>query len=644
MEDPCECPVPGFCPRYKIHQEAYPHAVCRGVTLPGLPAVSAEKSQAYREQWRADLDGTGRRLSLQSPPGGDQKPTFRPPPPPAILPGVGTELGRLLAELGVSPPPGCACASRARLMDEWGVEACDRERREEIVAWLRSEYANVGWFDAARIAVRMARSGFLLRLNLTDPAPGLLTEAVRRARGRPVVFDQGGNGIGDGIMALCAVAGWRVENPSRRCRLDVSAHALPWVSLFAGVDAFGLHAADHSEFPVVGGVQVNVGYTAEIESKGVGGRMGRYLANVRAGRHVLPPLRDPARVRAIRADLAGAVVLAPYSAGVDREYSLPAFVEVERHLRVTGYRTVVIAPEESRGHVSGGSHLFGGELVVGASPEAVASVVTNAGCVVGNDSGMAHLAGVLGTPAVALCGPVAGQLVYGCYPSVRVINGPLPCSGCFWQPPDHDPDRCYPKCPSLAAIPPADVAAAVDEILLPTYTGGRSLLCWKKLRVLRDAMLLTNELVAWGDAAEFGVYQGGGAKFIRKYATGPVHLFDTFTGIPADDPGGHRAGDFGDTSLDAVRAFLGDGFVFHPGHFPDSAPPGLAFRFVHVDADTAASTRAAVEYFAPRMVPGGVIVWDDYEWENCPGVKPVIDATFGDRVERASEYQAVVRF
>ena len=48
-------------------------------------------------------------------------------------------------------------------------------------------------------------------------------------------------------------------------------------------------------------------------------------------------------------------------------------------------------------------------------------------------------------------------------------------------------------------------------------------------------------------------------------------------------------------------------------------PTGV--RLVHLDADLYESTKDCLAYFAPRIPPGGVIVLDDYDAPNCPGVR-----------------------
>ena len=76
-----------------------------------------------------------------------------------------------------------------------------------------------------------------------------------------------------------------------------------------------------------------------------------------------------------------------------------------------------------------------------------------------------------------------------------------------------------------------------------------------------------------------------------------------------------------------VKAFL-KGFEnvhFHAGVFPEAAPvelkPQPSFKFVHLDVDLHRSTSAALEWFYPRLVRGGIIVAHDYSDVTVPGVK-----------------------
>lgn len=144
-----------------------------------------------------------------------------------------------------------------------------------------------------------------------------------------------------------------------------------------------------------------------------------------------------------------------------------------------------------------------------------------------------------------------------------------------------------------------------------------------------------------GAVAEVGVFRGGTAKLIAD-ATRPlvVHLFDTFAGMPETDLDidGHRKGDFGATSLDSVRNFVGEPqrVMIHCGLFPETATEveGTQFCFVHIDVDIYESVKASIEFFYPRMMVGGIMVVDDYGWKQCDGVKRAIDEYFGRRTER----------
>jgi len=150
-----------------------------------------------------------------------------------------------------------------------------------------------------------------------------------------------------------------------------------------------------------------------------------------------------------------------------------------------------------------------------------------------------------------------------------------------------------------------------------------------------------------GDFAEAGVFRGGTAWFLADLLAErgdqrPLHLFDSFAGMPADaDPlrDGHAGGDFGDTSLEAVRALLAPypNAVFHPGFLPATFA-GLEdrrFAFVHVDVDIHAAVRDAIAFFYPRLVPGGVLLFDDYGFEIYKrAARKAVDDAFADKPEQ----------
>ncbi len=127
-----------------------------------------------------------------------------------------------------------------------------------------------------------------------------------------------------------------------------------------------------------------------------------------------------------------------------------------------------------------------------------------------------------------------------------------------------------------------------------------------------------------GDFAELGVYKGKTAKVI--HLCNPLrnlHLFDTFEGFPGEDlldekgrAATYTPRHFSDTSTEKVKAYLGDhsNIYFHQGYFPDTANAikENTFAFVSMDADLHHPTLAGLEFFYPRLSPGGIIMVHDY--------------------------------
>ena len=165
-----------------------------------------------------------------------------------------------------------------------------------------------------------------------------------------------------------------------------------------------------------------------------------------------------------------------------------------------------------------------------------------------------------------------------------------------------------------------------------------------------------------GDFAELGVYKGESARIIHRMdPSRKFHLFDTFEGFKAEDLQGetglaadYTTRNFADTSLELARRTIGgnENVVFHPGRFPESvsrlpfaaqnhfktaydtqltvngdrltASGQTAYALVNLDADLYLPTKAALEYFYPRLSPGGVFLIHDYNYK-WPGIKKAAD-------------------
>ena len=147
-----------------------------------------------------------------------------------------------------------------------------------------------------------------------------------------------------------------------------------------------------------------------------------------------------------------------------------------------------------------------------------------------------------------------------------------------------------------------------------------------------------------GSFAEFGVYRGGCAYMVlsgtRPHEGRSYFLFDTFEGIPASNLTQAEieagfAGRLADTSVDQVRSRLepwksqlqfvaGDIFKTLPA--TETGP----IAFAHIDLNAAAPTEEALRYAWARLLPAGIVVFDDYGWQEYDDQKRLIDRFFAD--------------
>jgi hypothetical protein len=157
-------------------------------------------------------------------------------------------------------------------------------------------------------------------------------------------------------------------------------------------------------------------------------------------------------------------------------------------------------------------------------------------------------------------------------------------------------------------------------------------------QAVQNARRLSNGNV---QMAEVGVYKGGGTYFVASiveqlFENKPtIHAFDTFEGHFREDlspnlDGPHdQPGKFQDTSFEAVQTYLSPfpNVVLHKGRFQERsvAVSEETFAFAHLDVDIYAPTLFCLEFFAKRLITGGMLVVDDYGFKTCEGAKQAVD-------------------
>jgi hypothetical protein len=195
--------------------------------------------------------------------------------------------------------------------------------------------------------------------------------------------------------------------------------------------------------------------------------------------------------------------------------------------------------------------------------------------------------------------------------------------------------------------------ARLELIILGGHKQSHTMRAIRAARAGRESLLSGNEAFTVyslarsqshldGEMAEVGVYQGVSARLISVASGGvPLHLFDTYAGLPdvdATEKGRMRAGHYA-ASLSSVQTFMSDrpDITYHPGLFPETAGPcrEKRFSFVHLDVDLKSGTLACLEFFYPRMLPGGVILSHDYSY--LDGVRSAFTEFLSTRRERAVE-------
>jgi len=208
-----------------------------------------------------------------------------------------------------------------------------------------------------------------------------------------------------------------------------------------------------------------------------------------------------------------------------------------------------------------------------------------------------------------------------------------------------------PRTSAAAVDLPADISDADREII--NSVRGFSLTSTERLITLIGAVrhVVRNEIP--GAIAECGVWKGGSMMAVAKTLlderdmTRELYLYDTFEGMSepteldksydgrsareqlSETPTGEGVWCY--SSLDEVEGNLAStGYPIDRMHFvkgkiedtiPENNPPQLAI--LRLDTDWYESTRHELEHLFPLLVPGGLLIIDDYgHWE---GARKAVD-------------------
>lgn len=165
--------------------------------------------------------------------------------------------------------------------------------------------------------------------------------------------------------------------------------------------------------------------------------------------------------------------------------------------------------------------------------------------------------------------------------------------------------------------------------------------------------LLEKALVHPGDVIECGVYRGASLRRIARTAKDiaperTVFGLDSFEGFPdggisEQDTRQFRGetrlmGKFKDANdvparLNRMAEVFDIRLELRRGYFENTLPTvsSQEFCFLHIDCDTYAGHKEVLESLYDQLVPGAVIVFDDYDAKSWPGATKAVDEFLGKK-------------
>jgi O-methyltransferase len=195
------------------------------------------------------------------------------------------------------------------------------------------------------------------------------------------------------------------------------------------------------------------------------------------------------------------------------------------------------------------------------------------------------------------------------------------------------------------------------DALLQSETGRAELASILDAECASSALigLLEQSLHLEGDIIECGVFRGASTRRIvhtmaKHRANKTLYACDSFEGFPVfgvtkEDVSPFRpiarlrtkfraAADVPNRLTEFFSVYQVDGRIVK-GYFEDTLASinSQRFCFIHLDSDTYSSHVFCLNALYDKLVPGGILVLDDYAQPAWPGATQAVDAFFADKPE-----------
>lgn len=188
-----------------------------------------------------------------------------------------------------------------------------------------------------------------------------------------------------------------------------------------------------------------------------------YADAIAAGIEPARPAAVDRRVHIPRFDFDRYVVLAPFSAWARRDWSAAHWMRLTHLLREAGYEVVAIGTKRDAKRFDEVFTPTSALWAIDHAAEWVMDAMLGAACVLGNDSGMSHLAGLLRVPAIAVHAHLPPDFLFA-HARIRSVVPKTSCVFCRWQSDRGHNTACDAACSALGTVGPEEVLRAVTQI------------------------------------------------------------------------------------------------------------------------------------------------------------------------------------
>ena len=329
-------------------------------------------------------------------------------------------------------------------------------------------------------------------LTFTSEIPRIESDVVR--------FYLSARGLGDaitGLYAACGLAnaGHSVEFYTHRYEWLRVSH--PGVTILKGEDGFDANANYR-------------GQIAECRTNGMT-RPDWYLANI-AKAYDLKPCKAarPKEIFPHQAPMDGEyVVLAPFSMSGPRSWLGAHYRKLAILLLKEGLQVAAIADGIHRRRCE---EIFYGlkvKLFIDLKPEQFIGLVSNASCLVGNDSGPAHVSGLYGKRTIVLTSQFKPEYVFDGANNLKGMAPNASCVFCHEQDAGGFDQFCIDSCSALQLISPEDVAKEVTNVSKKVTTADMAAIVFNK-RTKSEETNLGHQEPQKGIKAPVGKAKGAG--------------------------------------------------------------------------------------------------------------------------------------